>query len=85
MMQRNLLHGNQVVDQYNGFVVNDSIHVNGKFTLGENLADLGGLNIAYEAFKKTDEGKSDKKIDGFTPDQSVFLKLGAGLEMQHFV
>ncbi len=64
---------NQVVDQYNGFVVNDSIHVNGKLTLGENLADLGGLNIAYEAFKKTDEGKSDKKIDGFTPDQRFFL------------
>ncbi|MEO8710733.1 MAG: M13 family metallopeptidase [Parafilimonas sp.] len=63
----------KVVEQYNGFVVNDSIHVNGKLTLGENLADLGGLNIAYAAFKKTDEGKSNKKIDGFTPDQRFFL------------
>lgn len=63
----------KVVDQYNGFVVNDSLHVNGQLTLGENLADLGGLNIAYEAFKKTEEGKSDKKIDGFTPDQRFFL------------
>ena len=63
----------KVVDQYNAFTVNDSIHVNGKLTLGENLADLGGLNIAYEAFKKTAEGKSDKKIDGFTPDQRFFL------------
>lgn len=63
----------KVVDQYNAFTVNDSIHVNGKLTLGENLADLGGLNIAYEAFKKTPEGKSDKKIDGFTPDQRFFL------------
>jgi putative endopeptidase len=63
----------KVVDQYNTFTVNDSIHVNGKLTLGENLADLGGLNIAYEAFKKTPEGKSDKKIDGFTPDQRFFL------------
>ncbi len=63
----------KVVAQYAGFVVNDSIHVNGNLTLGENLADLGGLNIAYEAFKKTDEGKSDKKIDGFTPDQRFFL------------
>jgi len=64
---------NKVVEQYNGFVVNDSLHLNGKLTLGENLADLGGLNIAYEAFKKTEEGKSDKKIDGFTPDQRFFL------------
>ncbi len=63
----------KVVAQYAGFVVNDSIHVNGNLTLGENLADLGGLNIAYEAFKNTEEGKSNKKIDGFTPDQRFFL------------
>ncbi|MGN6213749.1 M13 family metallopeptidase [Parafilimonas sp.] len=63
----------KVVAQYNAFTVNDSLHVNGKLTLGENLADLGGLNIAYEAFKKTEEGKSNKKIDGFTPDQRFFL------------
>ncbi len=63
----------KVVEQYDAFTVNDSIHVNGKLTLGENLADLGGLNIAYEAFKKTPEGKIDKKIDGFTPDQRFFL------------
>ena len=63
----------KVVAQYDAFTVNDTVHVNGKLTLGENLADLGGLNIAYAAFKKTDEGKSDKKIDGFTPDQRFFL------------
>lgn len=63
----------KVVAQYNSFIVNDSLHVNGNLTLGENLADLGGLNIAYEAFKKTEEGKSNKKIDGFTPDQRFFL------------
>lgn len=62
-----------VVKQYNAFTVNDSLHVNGQLTLGENLADLGGLNIAYAAFKKTPEGQSDKKIDGFTPDQRFFL------------
>ncbi|MFB9845193.1 M13 family metallopeptidase [Mucilaginibacter ginsenosidivorans] len=63
----------QVVAQYNAFTVVDTLHVNGKLTLGENLADLGGLNIAYEAFKKTKEGQSGKKIDGFTPDQRFFL------------
>lgn len=62
-----------VVDQYNGLTVLDTIHVNGRLTLGENLADLGGLNIAYEAFKKTKEGQSTTKIDGFTPDQRFFL------------
>jgi putative endopeptidase len=63
----------QVVTQYNGFTVLDTLHVNGKLTLGENLADLGGLNVAYAAFKKTKEGQSTKKIDGFTPDQRFFL------------
>jgi len=62
-----------VVNQYNAFTVLDTIHVNGILTLGENLADLGGLNTAYEAFKKTPEGHSNKKIDGFTPDQRFFL------------
>ena len=63
----------EVVAQYNGYVILDTLHVNGRLTLGENLADLGGLSIAYEAFKNTAQGKSDKKIDGFTPDQRFFL------------
>ena len=63
----------EVVQQYNGYVILDTIHVNGKLTLGENLADLGGLSIAYEAFKNTNQGKSGEKIDGFTPDQRFFL------------
>jgi putative endopeptidase len=67
------IRADQVVNQYNQFTVVDTIHVNGKLTLGENLADLGGLNVAYAAFKKTAEGKSNKKIDGFTPDQRFFL------------
>lgn len=67
------LRADQVVNQYNQFTVVDTIHVNGKLTLGENLADLGGLNVAYAAFKKTKEGKSNTKIDGFTPDQRFFL------------
>jgi putative endopeptidase len=59
--------------QFDDYTVLDSIHVNGKLTLGENIGDLGGLNAAYEAFKMTPQGKSNKKIDGFTPDQRFFL------------
>ncbi len=62
-----------VVTQYDAYTVLDTLHVNGKLTLGENLADLGGLAIAYEAYKKTPEGKISTKIEGFTPDQRFFL------------
>ncbi|MEZ5015555.1 MAG: M13 family metallopeptidase [Flavipsychrobacter sp.] len=62
-----------VVEQFNNYTVLDSIHVKGELTLGENLADLGGLAIAYEAFKKTPQGQSNETIDGFTPDQRFFL------------
>lgn len=62
-----------LVKQYNAYKVLDSVPVNGELTLGENIADLGGLAIAYQAFKKTKQGQSDEKIDGFTPDQRFFL------------
>jgi len=66
----------QVVKLYNGFTVLDTVHVNGELTTGENIADIGGLNIAYDAFKLTKEGQDTTKIDGFTPDQRFFLSLG---------
>ncbi|OGX85792.1 peptidase M13 [Hymenobacter lapidarius] len=59
--------------QYDAFMPLDSVHVNGKLTMGENLADLGGLTIAYAAFKKTPQAKAGKTIDGFTPEQRFFL------------
>ncbi|MBI9066610.1 MAG: M13 family metallopeptidase [Salinivirgaceae bacterium] len=63
-----------LVNQFNSFVVLDSVYANGKYTLGENIADLGGVNIAYNAFKKTEQWKNQQeKIDGFTPDQRFFL------------
>ncbi|RXK49849.1 M13 family metallopeptidase [Aquirufa rosea] len=59
--------------QFDGYKILDTIRVNGKLTMGENIGDLGGLNMAYEAFKMTKQGQSKKKIDGFTPDQRFFL------------
>ena len=66
-----------VIDQYDGFTVLDNLHVKGQLTLGENIADLGGLSVAYEAFKTfAKQGKGNEKIDGFTPDQRFFLAFG---------
>jgi putative endopeptidase len=60
-------------EQFDAYTVLDSIHVNGKLTMGENIGDLGGLNVAYTAFKLTKQGQSNEMIDGFTPDQRFFL------------
>ena len=62
-----------VVSQYNSYTILDSMRINGSLTLGENLADFGGLAIAYDAFKMTAQGKDTIKIDGFTPDQRFFF------------
>jgi putative endopeptidase len=63
----------KLIAQYNAYTVLDSLHLNGTLTLGENIADLGGLSIAYDAFKLTEQGKGNATIDGFTPDQRFFL------------
>lgn len=65
-----------LIDQFNKYTVLNDLHVNGNLTQGENLADVGGLAIAYQAFKNTQQGKGDAKIDGFTPDQRFFLAFG---------
>ena len=50
--------------------------INGKLTLGENIADLGGLNVAWDAYQMTDEAKANQSIDGFTPAQRFFISYG---------
>lgn len=62
-----------IIDQYNEYIAIDTFHVNGSLTQGENVADIGGLTIAYNAFKETEQYKSGKMIDGFTPSQRFFL------------
>ena len=64
-----------VIDLYNGFVVLDTVHVKGAMTVGENAADVGGVSIAYDAFKLTKEGQDSTKIDGYTPDQRFFISV----------
>lgn len=65
----------QVIDQYNSFIVLDSVHVKGALTVGENTADIAGVAIAYDAFKLTEQGQDTTKIDGFTPDQRFFISI----------
>jgi putative endopeptidase len=63
-----------VVNQFNAYEVQPDLFINGKLTLGENIGDLAGLTIAYDAFKKSMEGKPrPENIDGFTPEQRFFL------------
>ena len=58
---------------FNKIEVLPGLHANGRFTLGENLADHGGLQVAYQAFKNATAKKPLKNKDGFTPDQRFFL------------
>jgi putative endopeptidase len=62
-----------IKEQYNGYTILDGKPVNGELTLGENIADLGGVTIGYAAYKKTKQGQANEMIDGFTGDQRFFL------------
>jgi len=62
----------KLIKQFDGYKV-DGQPVNGKLTLGENIADLGGLATAYDALQKATAGKEDAKVDGFTRDQRFFF------------
>ncbi len=67
-------HTNPLIDQYNKFEVLDSLYINGTMTLGENIADLGGATVAYNAYRLSLAGKPEpEKIDGFTGNQRFFL------------
>ncbi|HEX3353934.1 MAG TPA: M13 family metallopeptidase [Terriglobales bacterium] len=65
-----------VSDQYSQYVAVDDIKLNGQLTLGENVADLGGLMLAYMAWQNQTRGKNLDPIDGFTPEQRFFIGYG---------
>ena len=72
---------NGIVKQFNGYTLLDSLHINGKATAGENIADLGGIVIGLDAFKKTKQYKEGQKINGLTPTQRYFLGYALGWQM----
>jgi len=65
-----------ISDQYSQYVAVDDIKINGQLTMGENVADLGGLMLAYMAWKSETRGQKLDSIDGFTPEQRFFIGYG---------
>ena len=65
-----------ISDQYSGYTIVDNIKINGKLTLGEDVADLGGLILAYMAWKQHTKGVTLESIEGFPPEQRFFIGYG---------
>ena len=66
----------KLVAQYGGYEALPGLNVNGELTLGENIADLGGVSIAFEAMQRANEGKPDPMLEGYTREQRFFLAFG---------
>jgi len=62
-----------IVKQFDEYIAVDSLHINGELTQGENIADLAGITMGYEAFRKTNQYKNQEIIAGLNPDQRFFL------------
>ncbi|SHL87213.1 putative endopeptidase [Chitinophaga jiangningensis] len=67
-----------MVQQFNEYVVVDSLRINGKATLGENIADLGGILLGWDAFQKTEQFRKNEKISGLSPSERYFLGYSLG-------
>lgn len=63
----------QIEEQFNKYTILDTVHVKGGLTLGENIADLGGLSIGLDALKRTEQAKKNELIDGMTYEQRFFM------------
>jgi putative endopeptidase len=72
----------KLVKQFDAYVPIDDLHINGKLTLGENIADLGGLQVAWDAFKLATNNQPPEKRDGFTSAQRFFLSFAQSWRTQ---
>ncbi|MEW6280408.1 MAG: M13 family metallopeptidase, partial [Candidatus Eremiobacterota bacterium] len=72
-LQRFSALADRVADEYSGYTVEGGLKLNGKLVVGEAIADIGGLKLAYRAFQRGSAGRNQAPVDGFTPDQLFFL------------